>query len=383
MKLVDEKRALAEISQLRKSRKNVESFTTAQEAIDADRAKADELRAALDDPESKATSARYDAIKAELDELNKEQEGVHASRGKLLDERTSLSKELDALYQARRDRQSAFRAENDKYYAKVNAEREKRLERQRSERKAEEDAKRIEYEQQLREEAALPAFGKEIEDCDVLINYFNGKTGAAPTAAPSASASNGSKAGLPKLELRKVKGDEAPIPEGARLAKKKGNDDQDAYFVGGGKGKGGKGKGKNKRGTPLALGEAPSDTPASPTESASAGAIHVPLGTLSALLAFSIPPPANGGDIPRVIENLKLKREYFVSNQDRVTKENVARVEKMLSKNGTQATATEGATAPSVANGETQTKADDSEKADNEEESKLAVESAETQPDGE
>ena len=51
---------------------------------------------------------------------------------------------------------------------------------------------------------------------------------------------------------------------------------------------------------------------------------------LSALLGLSIPPPANHADLARVVDNIKLKREYFVSNQDRVTRENIERVEKQI-----------------------------------------------------
>ena len=80
MKLAEEKRALTEISTLRRSKRNVEALATQQAAIDADRAKADELRAGLDDPESKAVSKRYDEIKNELDALQKEHEKTAGSR---------------------------------------------------------------------------------------------------------------------------------------------------------------------------------------------------------------------------------------------------------------------------------------------------------------
>ena len=71
MRVVDEKRALQEIQQLKRSRRTVESFQADQESIEADRAKLDELRKQLDDPEFKAISDRYDTIKAELDEIKR------------------------------------------------------------------------------------------------------------------------------------------------------------------------------------------------------------------------------------------------------------------------------------------------------------------------
>ena len=94
MKLADEKRALAEISTLKRNRRVVEGFQAEQDAIEADRKAADELRKQLDDPESKAMSDRYDAIQAELDELKKAQEQSQEARNKLVDEQNALKAQL-------------------------------------------------------------------------------------------------------------------------------------------------------------------------------------------------------------------------------------------------------------------------------------------------
>lgn len=96
MKLVDEKKALNEISALRKSRKLVESFATQQQAIDADKAKVDEVRKELDDPEQKAASSKFDELRKELDEINRRMDEVSKGRDGLFEERnagtsTSLS----------------------------------------------------------------------------------------------------------------------------------------------------------------------------------------------------------------------------------------------------------------------------------------------------
>jgi uncharacterized coiled-coil DUF342 family protein len=89
MKLVDEKKALAEISTLRKHRKTVESFSSQQAAIDADKAKIDQVRKELDDPEQKAASKKFDELRKELDEVNKRMEEVSKSRDGLYDERNA------------------------------------------------------------------------------------------------------------------------------------------------------------------------------------------------------------------------------------------------------------------------------------------------------
>ena len=295
LKIVEERKLLNEVSSLRRTRKSIETLAAQQREIDAQRAKVDQLRGSLDDPESQALNKRYDAIKAELEAIAREQEKTFGSRSKLLNQRTALSKQLDELYQARRERQAAYRAEGDKYYARMTAERERRQEAQKRERQEADKARQVQEEEQLREDAALPAFAKEIEDCDQLIRYFSGEqaSGDAEPSAPQAQA-------------------EIAAPEGAVVAKSK--DQEEDYFVG----TGGK-KGKNKK-----------NKKASKQDAEQQGGLHVPFGMLSALLGLSIPPPANHADLARVVDNIKLKREYFVSNQDRVTRENIERVEKQI-----------------------------------------------------
>lgn len=355
MKIVDEKRALAEITSLRKSRKAVESYDVQQQQIDEERSKADELRKGLDNPEGKALSERYDVIKKELDEIQAEFEKTAGSRNKLIEKRTQLSAQLDDLYGERRERSQAYRDGHDAWYARSQAEREKRQEQQRAEKKAYDDAKRQEQEAVMREEAAMPAFAQEIEDCDVLIAYFDGSSSQAPAKTVAAAPSQ--VPGTRKLEPRKI---EADASFGTQTKKKGEEEDAaDSYYVGSskkGKGKGNKG---NKRGKLLALGESPEDSAGAATDGAngdtpvatatsSKSDLKVPVGHLSALYSLSIPPPTSSGDVPRVVDNLKLKKRYFMENQDRKTKERIAEVEKKLGKVDLQSADTAETTAASV-----------------------------------
>lgn len=115
MKLVDEKKALAEISSLKKTRKTVESFNDQQAEIDAEKKKIDDIRAELDNPEAKAISAKFDAARSELDQINKQHDEASKGRDALFDERNAVSKELDALFTKKKESVAAFRAANDKY----------------------------------------------------------------------------------------------------------------------------------------------------------------------------------------------------------------------------------------------------------------------------
>ncbi|KAI0750848.1 hypothetical protein C8Q80DRAFT_1154282 [Daedaleopsis nitida] len=316
LKLVEEKRALQEISQCKRSRRTVEGFQADQEAIEADRAKADEIRKQLDDPEAKAASERYDAIKAELDELKKEGDEAYASRNKLFDERNAIQAQLDELYGCKRESAQRYKDANDKFYTKLNEDRARRAERLRAQRAEQEEAKKKETVDRLREEAEIPAFQAQIEDCQTLIDSFSGKSTAATLSSQKPLMEKSDLVGVPKLEFRKV---DAGSGEGLVARKKKG-EDEESYFVAGS----GKKKGK-KGGAKAPATEANGDpTPGSQ--------LHVPLPTLSALLSLSIPPPTSTTDVPRVVEDLKTKKAWFEANQARVTAENKAKAEAEIRK---------------------------------------------------
>jgi hypothetical protein len=295
LKLGDEKRALQEISSLKRSRRTVESFQAGQEAIEADRSRTEALRKQLDDPEAKALSERYDTIRSELDELKKSSDEAFADRSKLFDERNALSTELDALFARKRESAQQYREATDRYWQKINEERARRAERQKAQRAAEEEEKRKEVVEQLLEEAKLPAFQSKIEDCQTLIDYFTARVAGGSTPVPpptSLSTSKPDVAGIPKLELRQV---EQELGNGLVPRKKKG-DNEENYFVGG-KSKGRKG---SKPGTPTS----------SPASSSST-TLNIPFATLAALLELSIPPPASPADLPRAVEDLKTKKAWF------------------------------------------------------------------------
>lgn len=319
MKLGDEKRALAEISTSRRSRKAVESFQAEQASIDASKQAIDELRQQLDDPVAKAASERYDAIKGELDELQKQGDEAAAGRKKLFSERDSIQAQLTELFEKKRSLTQLYRDANDRHWQKVNEERQRRADKLRQQRAAEEVAKKKEIADRLLEEAQIPAFQAQVEDCQTLIDHLSGRTSGNVTLKTASTEAKAGVAGVPKLELRKVE----EIPEGSVVRKKKGEDEEN-YFIG-------KGKSKGKK-TPKA------ESPATPSSSSN---LQLPLPTLSALLALSIPPPASPADVPRVIEDLQTKKAWFEANQERVTAENIAkakaRIERLSQEEGKSA----------------------------------------------
>ena len=115
MKLVDEKKALMEMSSLKKTRKTVESFAAQQSSIDNDKKRVDEIRTGLDDPDAKAISDKFNAARAELDAINKQHDEANKGRDGLFEERNAVSKELDAVFSKKKDSANAFREANNKF----------------------------------------------------------------------------------------------------------------------------------------------------------------------------------------------------------------------------------------------------------------------------
>lgn len=320
MKIVDERKTLTEISNLKRLRKTVEGFQAEQDSIEKDRAEVDNIRKQLDDPEMKAVSEKYDAIKAELDSLKKESDTAYEGRTKLFDERTELQTKVETLWKKKRDAQTAHREANDAYWKKVNEDRARRAEKALVEKKAYEESKRREIAEEMLESAKEPAYAADIQDCQTLIDYFSRTSGGGASSSGGGELySRAEVAGVPKLELRKV-GD---TMEGMAPMKKKGEDENN-YFV----------AKKGKKAPPAkAYGSAAPAPPASTNErDPSTAQLNIPFGTLSGLMALSIPPPTNVSEVPRVIEDLKTKKTWYLANQARVTKENVAKAEAAIEK---------------------------------------------------
>jgi len=138
-----------------------------------------------------------------------------------------------------------------------------------------------------------------------LIDYFS--KGAQAETASTPLYERADITAVPKLEVRKLDA----APGDGLVARKKKGEEEESYFVGKAK------KGKK--------GGAKSSGSAEPTSSSQQ--LNIPLATLSALLSLSIPPPTSSAEIPRVVEDLKTKKAWFEANQDRVTKERIAKAE--------------------------------------------------------
>jgi len=310
LKLVDEKRALQEISNTRRLRRTVEGFQAEQAAIDREKEEEAQLRAQLDDPETKAISEHYEKLQAEFEGLKREGDEAHANRSKLFDERDVLRWEVDAFYGLKRESHQRYKDANDRYWVKAKEEQARRNERLRQQKAAEEQQKKLDLVERVREEASSPAYQIEIQDCQTLIDAFSkGTTSEVPVVTSAAEQKAAGFTGAPQLDIRKV---EAPTDLVAR--KKKG--EEEAYFVAG--------KGKKSKKGPKTSGR---NSPALTSPSTSSSQFHIPFSTLTALLSLSIPPPGSRDEIPRVVEDLKTKKAWFEANQELATKDKIAKAE--------------------------------------------------------
>jgi uncharacterized coiled-coil DUF342 family protein len=281
MKLVDERKALTEISNLKKLRKGFASFDEAQKGIDDTKAKIKSLKESLDDPEAKALSAKYDALQAELNTIKAEQDEAYKNISTLREER-------EKLYSLQQEKWVAIRKIKDEYFQGKKAYRDYEQEqwkKQQERRKAEQEKyimeKKKERAEKMLAEARDPAYLDEIRRAESLLHYLDPTTvsAAAPLKAPS---------GLSAAAQRTV--DDSAI-KGMKVVRK---DKEDEYFAGTGGKKGKKGR---------------------KTTDAPSGKFSCPPSVIEDCAALGVEPPMSHEDKAKVAEKVKEKLDFWKKDQ--------------------------------------------------------------------
>ena len=293
MKLVDEKKALAEISSLRKQRKGFAGFDEAQKGIDDVKSQIADLRKTLDNPEAKALSQKYDEITQELASIKAEQDKAYSSLSSLRDERSKLHDDQQKKYSAMRDIKDQYHKARMAYRDHEQEQYKIRQERQKAEREAYQKEKRRKIAEKKLEEASEPAYMDEILTAEGLIRYFD-------PSSPEAAKSLRGPSGFAAEAQRSV--DDSGI-KGTKLSKK--DENEDMYFMGTGGKKGKKGKKNGAAGD------------STPTE----GKFNLTMGVIEELAKVIIEPPMNQAGVPAVVEKLKEKRDQWKRDQEKKTKE--------------------------------------------------------------
>ncbi|KAI0888883.1 uncharacterized protein GGS22DRAFT_152614 [Annulohypoxylon maeteangense] len=320
MKLVDEKKALAEVSNLRKQRKNFAQFDTSQKGIDELKAKIKEIKDSMDDPETRALSDQYTKIQAELDSIKAEQDEVFKNLNVLRDERSRLQAEQQEKFQA-------VRKIKDEYYGakKVFAEYEREArqrirERQKAERDRIEKERKKERAQKLLQEASDPAYLEEIRRANSLLHFYD------PSSTSTEKAPLLADSGLGAQASRKV--DDSGL-KGTRLVRKE--DREDDYLPAVKKGK----KGKKA------------------VVAAEKQGFNCPPSVIDDCGFLGIDPPMAASDVPAVIEKVKAKLENWKSDQQAQTQRNIDKAKKEIEKiEAEEAAEASGAATPNGVNGD-------------------------------
>ncbi|KAF9415761.1 hypothetical protein BGZ94_010399 [Podila epigama] len=311
LKLVEEKKILAEISVLKKSKKSVELAQAQQIAIDADKAEIAIIKEAIDDPVARELSAEYNKVQAALDEINKTKDEAWKKRNELFDERTRLQRELDAEFQRKK-------AVNDEYFAAVREhnkflqeEQTRRREEIQQRKQQELEEKRLAIAKEERELAEIPAFEAEINTCDSVYKYLvlfsndqkrimeaNTNTSASAISATTSGATNVRQADTT-----------TNVPKGVMLTKKS-EKVEDVYHVG-----------------------AKSKKVKCPKEKKNeANSFKLPLAVLEQLLELKIVVPTSTAELEKTLNALAEKRDNYRANQAKVTAENKRKAEERIAK---------------------------------------------------
>lgn len=171
--LVDERRLVKEISNLRKVRKDFAGLESQQRAIDADKAKISELKKELGAFNSKETSEKFDSLQKQLDELSVSNKSITDKRDDLFKKRNALQKEKDVLYAEIKRIRDEF-DQQFKAFKKALEEERKRVAEEEASHKAEKakSERKVKLEKELTE-ASKPAFEHEISTIHTLLTYFD------------------------------------------------------------------------------------------------------------------------------------------------------------------------------------------------------------------
>ncbi|KAI1323063.1 hypothetical protein F5Y16DRAFT_20388 [Xylariaceae sp. FL0255] len=299
MKLVDEKKALTEISNLRKQRKNFAQFDSSQKGIDDLKAKIKEIKDSMDEPEAKALSEQYNKIQAELDTIKAEQDEAFKNLNSLRDERTKLQAEQQEKFQAVRKIKDEYYAAKKAFNEYDRAAKQARIEKRKAEDKRWADEQQEIKDREELEKAKEAAFLDEINCAESLLRFLD------PASVSAEKAPLLADSGMTAQASRKV--DDSGL-KGTKLVRKEDRDDD--YLPAVKKGKKGKKNG------------------AAAVEKT--GAFSCPPQVMKQCGDIGVDPPMSAADVPALIEKIKEKLDFWKANQKTQTQRNIEEAEKKL-----------------------------------------------------
>jgi len=271
MSLVDEKKTLTEVSNLRRQIKSFGGLDELQTKIDAKKNENAEVKKTMDSAEAKALSDKYeenqkelDGIKASRDDVNKNFDKLKAEREKLYEKQQGTWKAMQELKDKYYQQRKEYKEHEDKMY-------QQRRDKQKAERDAYEKEKRRKIAEERLEDASAPAFAEEISKAERIIRYFDSSYGAAEGDKGPSKYAASSQRTIDPSEFK-----------GMSVMKKEEED----FFVGAG----GKKKGKGgKKGA------------------AADKSFNLSIDIIEVLGELSVPTPDSQSEVPATVEKLKEK----------------------------------------------------------------------------
>ena len=235
----------------------------------------------------------------------------------LFAERDKLSKKLDELFNERRELFANHKKANDVWYQWSREDRARKAEAAKQRQAEYQKQKKMEQIERAKEQASLPAFEVEISQCNALAIMLRQMTveGYSPAAQQSAS---GSKvvAGA-SLPVARQASDALNLPKGVKeatvLKKKSDRFEEETLF---------QATKKTKRSGTGSSTAAPKDT----------DKLKFDLSVMDQFLSLKVDLPTKYGDIAKTVDALDKKKQYFLENQERKTKENIEKAKALEEK---------------------------------------------------
>ncbi|KAI5781215.1 hypothetical protein EDC01DRAFT_718584 [Geopyxis carbonaria] len=309
MKIVDEKKALSEISGLNKKKRDFATIEEMQKSIDSDKTKLKELKEKKQDPELVELNKKYETLQTELNELRANQESVQKNINTLRDERTKLQKEQNEKWDELKKLRDEFHQNRIAFREYSKEARRIKEEKYQKQRQEQEQARKKAIAEERMEAASQPAFLNEIMICEGLIGFFDPSSAEAARKAKNVVAPR-------ELAAKAQRTVDASALKGKVLVK-----EEEDYFIGGKTKK--KGKKAKKADTDAA---SPAEAPAP------SGKLSLNAGTLAELSHVKVDTPASQAGVVKTLESLRERLQWYKDNQQKVTQENIAKAKKELEK---------------------------------------------------
>ncbi|KAL1846093.1 multicopy suppressor of BFA (Brefeldin A) [Diaporthe australafricana] len=298
LKLVEEKQMVQEIDTLTRSRKQFGVIKEQQKGADDLRAKIQEIKDGMNDPEAKELSEKYTSLQTELDAIKAEQDEAYKGLSSLRDERTKLQAQQREKFETIKKIKDEYYGQRKAFQAYDREQKQKAWERSRAERERIEKERKLERAQKMLTEASDPAFLDEIRRANSLLQYFDPSFVA--EKAPLQASTN-----LQAQADRKVDGSDI---KGTKILSKK--DREEDFFPAQKKGK----KGKKHNAT------------------ATKSTFNCPPSVLEDCSYLGIDPPMSADEVPGVVEKTRAKLDQWKSDQATQTQKNIEKAKKEIEK---------------------------------------------------